>query len=77
MKKIGKTKRKHYSILNERNALGNRKFWKTMKPMVPSKFISSEKNTLVENEMIITDDREIVELLNDFFLNIIEIFNVP
>ena len=41
-----------------------------MKPMLSNKLVSSEKITLVENEKIITDGKEIVKVLNDFFSNI-------
>ena len=51
----------------------NKKFWKTVKPMLSNKFVSSEKITLVDNEKIITNDKEV----NDFFSNIIKTLNIP
>ena len=49
----------------------NRKFWKTVKPILSNKFVKSEKITLTDNEKVITNDKEIAKFLNDFFSNII------
>ena len=40
--------------------------------MLSNKLVSSEKIALVENGKIITDDKEILKVLNDIFSNIIE-----
>ena len=48
-----------------------------VKPMLSNKFVNSETITLVHNEKIITNDKEIAKLLNDFFSNIIETLNIP
>ena len=45
-----KTKRSYYSNLNEKNVIDNRKFWKTVKPMLSNKFVNSKKITLTDNE---------------------------
>ena len=42
---IRKTKRSYYSNLNEKNFIDNRKFWKTVKPMLSNKFVNKEKIT--------------------------------
>ena len=74
---LRKTKRSYYSNLNEKNVIDNRKFWKTVKPMLSNKFVNNEKITLVDNEKIITNDKEIAKVLNDFFSNIIKTLNIP
>ena len=43
-----------------------------VKPMLSNKFVNSEKIRLVNNEKIITNDKEISKVLNDFFSNIIK-----
>ena len=53
---LGKTKRSYYSNLNEKNIIGNRKFWKTVNPMLSKKFVNSEKIILAVNEKIVTND---------------------
>ena len=52
-------------------------FWKTVKPMLSNKFINNEKITLVDNEKIITNDKEVAKVLNEFFSNIIKTLNIP
>ena len=44
-----------------------------IKPTLSTKFVNSEKITLVDNEKIIPNDQEIAKVLNDFFSNIIKI----
>ena len=43
----------------KRLIIDNRKFWKTVKPMLSNKFINSEKITLIDNEKVITNGKEI------------------
>ena len=45
--------------------------------MLSNKFVNSEKITLVDNEKIITNDKEIAKVLNDLFSNIIKTLNFP
>ena len=74
---LRETKKSYCSTLNEKNLIDNRKFWKTVKPMLSNKLVSSEKFTLVENKKIITDDREIAKTLNEFFLITSNTLNNP
>ena len=47
------------------------------KPFVSNKFVNSEKIILVDNEKIITNDKEIAKVLNDLFSNIIKTLIIP
>ena len=64
---LRKTERSYYSNVNETNVIDNQKFWKRIKPMLSNKFVNIEKIALVDNEKIITNDKEIAKVLNDFF----------
>ena len=57
MSLLRKTKRIYYSDFNEMNVVDYRKFWKSVKPMLSNKLVSSDKITLVEDGKIITDAR--------------------
>ena len=59
------------------NRIDIRKFWKTVKPILSNKFVNNENITLVDNKKIITNDKEIAKVLNDFFSNIIKTLNIP
>ena len=74
---LRKTKKSYYSNLDDKNVIDNRKFLKTVKAMLPNKFVNNEKITLVGNEKITTNDKEITKVLNDFFSNIIKTLNIP
>ena len=45
--------------------------------MLSNKFINNEKITLVDNEKIITNGKDIAKVLNDFSSNIIKTLNIP
>ena len=45
--------------------------------MLSNKFVNSERITLVDNDKIITNDKEIAKVLSDFFSNIIKTLNIP
>ena len=57
--------------------IDNRKFCKTVKPVLSNKLVSSEKIASVENEKIITDSKEIPKVLTGFFSNLVKSLNVP
>ena len=62
-------KKKHYANLNHKDIADNRQFWRTVKSLLSDKSKSNEKITLVEDNKIISEDKDIAELLNFFFLN--------
>ena len=66
---IKKDKKVFLSEFEQKNVKDNRKFWKTVKPMFLKKFVNSEEITLVDNEKIITNDKEITKVSNEFFSN--------
>ena len=45
--------------------------------MLSNKFVNNEKITLVDNEKIITNDKEVAKVLNEFFSNIIKTLSIP
>ena len=48
----------------------NQKFWKTIKPFLTSKQPSSNNIILKEDDKIITDEREICDIFNDYFFHV-------
>ena len=42
---LRKTKRSYYLNLNKKNVIDNRKFWKTVKPLLSNKFVNTEAAT--------------------------------
>ena len=71
---LRKTKKQYYGDLNEKNVLDNKKFWKTVKPFLSDKCPLNEKIIIVENDEIISNDKEVAEVLNT---NIVSNLNIP
>jgi predicted transport protein len=60
-------RKKYYTNLNLKNITDNRKFWKTVKPFFTDKGGGMNKFILVENDKIISDDKEVAQTFNDYF----------
>ena len=60
----------YYKTLDIKCLTDNRKFWKTVKPLFSDKIQASSKITLLENEVLVTDDKEVAEIFNEYFVNI-------
>ena len=73
---LKKTKKEHYQNLDEKNVIDNKRFWKTVKPLLADKSVSREKINLTENEKLLTSECEIAKTLNNFFSNIVKKLNI-
>ena len=69
-----KEKKKYYERLDIKRFADNKKFWKTVKPLFSDKQVHHRKITLIENDEIISNDANIVEIMNAFFSNVVEKF---
>ena len=65
-------KKDYYSKLDINLVTDNRKFWKTVKPALSDKCQSNNKIVLVKDDEIISDDIEIAEIFNRFFVTVTE-----
>ena len=72
-----KVKKVYYQNLDEKNVIDNKKFWKTVKPLLSEKSVSREKINLIENEKMLTSEAETAEALNNFFSNIVKRLEIP
>ena len=66
-----------FTNLDIRQVQDNRRFWKTVKPLLSSKSKSSDKIALTEHDSIITNNEEIAETLNDYFMKIADSLKIP
>ena len=60
-------RRKYFNNLNLKNIVDNKIFWKTMKPFLSNKGDFHNKIILIENDEIISDNKEVAQKLNNFF----------
>ena len=65
-----------YSNLNASILTENRTFWKTIKPFLAEKSKKLSKITLIEGNQIISQDKQIAKIFNEYFISI-PILNMP
>ena len=71
MKLTKKVKTEYFENINIQFIIDNKKFWKTVKPNFSNK-IKTEKIILLKNGAIISENTKIVELFNDYIINIVK-----
>ena len=70
------TKKRFYDSIDGSQVTDNKKFWKTVRPFFSNKGPDSEKITLIENDELVRDDKEIAKIFNEFFINITKKLNL-
>ena len=68
-----KSKRDYCNNLDNRDVTDNKLFWKTIKPFFSDKGPMREKITLIENDEIIGNNKEISEVSKNFFSSIVAV----
>ena len=74
---LKKAEKEYDQNLNEKNVTDNKKFRKTVKPLLSNKSVSREKINLTENEKMLASESKTAETLNNFFSNIARKRNIP
>ena len=70
VKLLRKANAHYYRNLAFRNMTDNRKFWKTIKPLFSDTIQTPGKIALSEGVELISDDKNVAEKLNNYFVNI-------
>ena len=65
-----KTKTVYFKNLNVKDLSDNRKFWKLIKPYFSNKGLNSNKLFLKEKGNLVSDEKELATIMNNFFINI-------
>ena len=76
VKLLRQAKIDYYKNLDVKCLTDNRKFWKTIKPLFSEKIKASPKINLLENEVLVTDDREVANIFNEYFISITEVLGI-
>ena len=71
-----KTKKAYFEKLNIKEIGDNKTFWETVRPYFSDKDNKSSKITLVENNIVIADEKRVAELMNKYFINIAKNLNL-
>ena len=76
-KRLAKRERtKYFANLDLNKYTDNIKFWNTVKPMFSNSSKGTNKITLVEKGEIITDDKELAETFNSFFIDAVSSLSI-
>ena len=65
-----KVKREYYENLDTKIVKDNKLFWKTVKPFFTNKGKQNTKIIIVENDKIVSENKEIAAIMNNHFINI-------
>ena len=75
---LRKCKKDYFSNLNGKQITNNKRFWKTVKPFLLNKVLSSERINLTdENDSLVKDCGEVAKELNNFFSFVVKYLNIP
>ena len=66
------TKKKYYGNLDKKKFIHNKRFWKTIKPLLLDILVSRDQINLIEKKERVKSKSETVEILNKFFSNIVK-----
>ena len=67
-----KTKKDHSANLDIKSVTDNKKFWQAVKPLFSNKVKGKTVIKLVENDAVIDDESEIINIFNEYFVNIVK-----
>ena len=74
---VNKTKKEYYNNLNPNIFKDNKIVWKAIRPFISDKQKIFQKDfTLVENEIVTSNATEVAEKMNNFFIDVIENFDI-
>ena len=74
---LRKEKKIYYNNLDLKNITDNKQFWKNPKRLLSDKISESSKITIVNNNSIVSDDKEIWDTFNNFFVTVGPNLNIP
>ena len=76
VKLLQKTRKDFFNDLDVKRVTENKQFWKTLKPCLTDKTLQGERITLIENEKVVSDERELVKIFNKYFSSIVPNFDI-
>ena len=72
---LRKTKKEYFNSLNIKQVSDNKLFWKSVERFFSDKAFNSSKITLAEENNIISDEEEIANIMNNYFINVTKTLN--
>ena len=73
---LKEAKKAYFEALQPSQVCDNKKFWKIVNPLFTEKALSTDNITLIENNEIVSDDKAVAEIFNNFFSNAVKNLNI-
>ena len=73
---LRRTKTTYYGNLNPSQICDNKKFWNTVKPLLSDKCMVTDSITLTENNKLVSEDKEVANIFNNFFSTAVKGLNI-
>ena len=70
------SKTHNFNNLNVKDVTENKRFWKTIKPILTNKAKNSNNITLTENYQTIREDEKICKTFNTYFTNVTKVLKL-
>ena len=70
VKILRENKKSYYAKIDTKAVGDNKRFWTVVKPLFSNKVQTSSCITLLENNIVNSDEKEVADILNDYFTNI-------
>ena len=74
---VRKARKEYFDNLDLRHVTDNKNFWETVKPLFTDKEMNHDKIILVEDDEIISENKQISDSLNNFLADAIINLNIP
>ena len=74
---LRKAKKHYFSKLERKLIPDNKNFWKSVRPLFSDKITVKEIINLTENEDILSSDKDMADMFNDYFSNVVQNLNIP
>ena len=68
---LKKTKKEYHENLDLHNVTDAKSFWKTVKPVLENKVKTCDTISLIEESTVITSQKVLAKIFNEFFVNIV------
>ena len=76
VKLLREAKNSYYGNLNLKLLTDNRKVWRTVKPLFSDKIQASIAITLLENDELVSDNKVVANIFNNYFVRITDSLNI-
>ena len=74
---LRKAKKQYFSNLEPKLITDNKKFWKSVKPLLSDNITVKEIINLTESGEVLSSDTDITDTFNDYFSNVAQNLNIP